>query len=459
MTTNRDAIGRARAAKESGGLRRSVAHYGRPRGRDLLGRTERFLEWHDARSTNRLWPYSRALQGQPLTRTGMAYEDGTAFEGLNFASQDYLSLSSHARVVDAAREALRRFGPHSAGSPVLLGNTPPTLALESKLADLLQMEQVTLFPTGWGAGFGTITGLVRRNDFIVMDELAHACLQSGANAATDNVVRHAHLDVGAVRQHLAEIRAGHRDAAVLVITEGLFSMDSDVPDLRALQEACREFEATLLVDVAHDLGSMGPGGTGQLGQQGLLGEVDLVMGSFSKTFASNGGFLACNSRAVKHFLKFYGGPHIFSNALSPVQAATVAEALDIVRSREGGDLRLDLLRAVHALRGSFARRGITCIGGPSAIVPVPLGSEAVARLACATLFDRGVFVNLVEYPAVAVGSARFRMQVMAKHTESDAETAARTIVEAVEEARALRDAIESEDETESRRSAKVEAAS
>ena len=146
----------------------------------------------------------------------------------------------------------------------------------------------------------------------------------------------------------------------MVITEGLFSVDSESPDLSAFQAACSEFGATLLVDVAHDLGALGPGGGGVLAAQGLLGKVDLVMGSFAKTFASNGGFLASRSPAVKQFAKYYGNPHMFSNALSPVQAAVVSQAIRIVRAPEGDELRTRLFACANALRDGFAAQGITC---------------------------------------------------------------------------------------------------
>jgi Aminotransferase class I and II len=167
------------------------------------------------------------------------------------------------------------------------------------------------------------------------------------------------------------------------------------------------------VDVAHDLGAMGPGGGGALGTQGLLGKVDLVMGSFSKTFASNGGFLAARSPAAKQFAKYFGNPHMFSNALSPVQAGVVSEAIRIVRSPEGDVLRERLLASVNALRDGFASHGVTCYGSPSAIVPVPFRNDRLARLASRRIAESGVFINLVEYPAVPIGEARLRMQVMA----------------------------------------------
>jgi glycine C-acetyltransferase len=424
----------------SGPLTKSVAHFARPSGRDLLTRTETFLRWQDGRRDAEVWPYSRALLGAPQPSTRVQDERGRQRTGINFASQDYLGLSTHPDIQAEAMRALQIYGPHSASSPMLQGNTGLSLRLEEALAELVQMEEVVLFSTGWGAGFGTITALVRPDDHVILDNLAHACLQQGAQAATQNVRRHDHLDVAAVRRHLQEIRAQDNKNGILVVTEGLFSMDSDTPDLKALQDLCHEYEATLLVDVAHDLGAMGPNGTGQIGLQDMLGKVDLVVGAFSKTFASNGGFLATNSRAVKQYVKTFGGPHIFSNGLSPVQAAVVLEAVRLVQSAEGECLRANLRHIVHKLRFELAEEGIACLGIPSAVVPVPIGNEKVGRLASAALFRRGIFANLVEFPAVAVGSARFRMQAMATHTDAHVCQAVCAVVASIEEAR---EAIES----------------
>lgn len=203
------------------------------------------------------------------------------------------------------------------------------------------------------------------------------------------MVRYEHLNVEAVRRHLTQIRATDTRNGILVVTDGLFSVDADWPDLVTLQRVCREHDATLLVDVAHDLGSMGPGGTGVLGMQDLLGSVDIVMGAFSKTFCSNGGFVASHSPALKQYIKMFGGSHFFSNALSPVQTAVVREATRIIRSAEGDVLRARLFTAIHALRDELTGRGLTCMGEPSPIVPLLIGNEKLARTANRLLFDRG----------------------------------------------------------------------
>jgi glycine C-acetyltransferase len=249
-----------------------------------------------------------------------------------------------------------------------------------------------------------------------MDMLAHSCLQEGASAATHNVHMFRHLDTEYCRNILTKIRAKDKENGILVVTEGLFSMDSDTPDLNALQKLCHEFNATLVVDVAHDLGNLGEDGRGHIGIQNMLGKIDLIMGSFSKTFASNGGFVACKSRAVKEYLRFYSAPATFSNALSPVQAATILKAFEIVETDEGKARRSALMANVLNLRNQLREAGLDYYGDPSAIVCVKMGSEGLARIVSKHLVELGLVANLVEFPAVPKGAARIRMQVMANHS-------------------------------------------
>ena len=387
-----------------------------PGGADLLRRTEGFFKWQDLRRKNSLWPFSRATEDGPGTVCQAQDDSGNRMRGVNFASQDYLSLSSHPAVKSAAKETIDRCGVHSAGSPALVGNTSHSVALERKIADFLKMEEAVLYPTGWAAGFGIIKGLVRSADHVVMDMLSHSCLQEGAHAATTNIHLFRHLDNEYCRNILTKIRSKDKENGILVVTEGLFSMDSDTPDLAALQRLCHEFNATLVVDVAHDLGCLGEDGRGHIGMQNMLGKIDLVMGSFSKTFASNGGFVACKSRAVKEYLRFYSAPATFSNALSPAQAATVLKAFEIVDSAEGRTLRAALMANVLNLRQELREADLDYYGDPSAIVCVKMGTEGLARVVSKQLVELGLIANLVEFPAVPKGAARIRMQVMANHS-------------------------------------------
>lgn len=430
------ASGSAHAVPPAAALTGSMRDFRVPAGPDLLGRADAFFQWQDRRRQNGLWPFSRSTSYGPKTVVEGADDQGLPTQGVNFASQDYLSLSSHPAIRDAALEALARYGVHSAGSPALVGHTAHSVALERRIADFLGMEEALLYSTGWSAGFGVIRGLVRSSDHVVMDALSHSCLQEGANAATRNIYLFRHNDLAHCRRWLASIRAKDKANAILVVTEGLFSMDSDTPDIAAMQELCREYGATLLVDAAHDLGALGPGGRGALGAQGMLGKVDIVMGAFSKTFASNGGFVAVNSRAAKEYLRFYSPSATFSNALSPAQAAVVLKGFDIVDSAEGDALRAALMANILSLRERLTAAGLSYYGDPSAIVAVKMGTEALARLAGRRLPELGLFANLVEYPAVPKGAARFRLQVMAGHSAEQVAAAASIVAQAKFEAEA-----------------------
>jgi 7-keto-8-aminopelargonate synthetase-like enzyme len=449
MTMNRDTYAQVPSAALTGSMR----DFRVPGGADLLGRTEGFYRWQDLRRQNGLWPFSRATEDGPKTICAAQDDSGNKMQGVNFASQDYLSLSSHPQIMTTAIETIERCGVHSAGSPALVGNTSHSVALERKIAEFLKMDHVVLYPTGWGAGFGVVKGLVRSADHVVMDMLSHSCLQEGANAATNNIHLFRHLDNDYCRDILAKIRAKDKDNGILVLTEGLFSMDSDTPKLLELQTLCREYNATLVVDVAHDLGCLGKEGRGHIGLQDMLGKIDVVMGSFSKTFASNGGFVASKTRAVKEYLRFYSAPATFSNALSPVQAATILKAFDIVDSFEGRVLRLELLANIMSLRRELTEAGLEYYGDPSAIVCVKMGSEGLARLVTRRLPDLGLVANLVEFPAVPKGAARIRMQVMAKHTDENITDAVRIMKTAKTEAARELESINREPERTDRKTA------
>ena len=401
-------------------------------GKDLIGRVNGFYEWQQARRQHGLWPYSKATEQAPLAVCAARDDSGVRFSGLNFGTQDYLGLASDPEIKEVAKAVIDEYGVHSAGSSALAGNTKYSLRLERTISEFLGLENTVLYPTGWAAGYGAIKGLVRPTDHVVMDGLAHACLQEGAHSATANVHLHGHLNLDSARRHLNRIRAKDTENGILVVTESLFSMDSDTPDLRALQELCREYDATLLVDVAHDLGAMGDGGRGFIGMQGMAGQIDIVMGSFSKTFASNGGFVSCNAPAVKQYLKFYGCSATFSNALSPVQAATVTKAFEIVQSDRGRELRRLLLKRIGQMRDALTAVNLEFIGDPSAIVPVLVGDEALARMASRRLPELEVIANLVEYPAVAKGNARFRLQMMPSHTAENVKELASRLRAAVD---------------------------
>jgi glycine C-acetyltransferase len=405
----------------------SLREYRVVEGADLLERIEGFHGWQEARLQAGFWPYSRTTDSGPRPACAVIDDIGRTTDGVNFGSQDYLSLSGHPAIREAAHEAIDRYGVHSAGSPAFIGNTSHSAALEREISSFLAMERTVLYPTGYAAGSGAIKGLVRSSDHVVMDSLAHACLQDGAAAATRNVYLFRHLEIESARRWLREIRARDTANGILVVTEGLFSMESDTPDIAALADLCHEYGAALMVDVAHDLGCLGDDGRGHIGMQNMLGKVDIVMGSFSKTFAGNGGFVATRSRAVQQYLRYFSTPGTFSNALSPIQAAVALRALEIVQSPEGAERRGALMRNILSLREKLAGFGMRVYGEPSPIVAVKMGTEALARLVSREIGRSGLVANLVEFPAVPKGQARFRLQVMAEHEESQIVEAARVM--------------------------------
>ena len=412
----------------------SLRDFRAPEGADLMERVTGFYDWQDLRRSHDLWPYARSTSTAPQARCEAKSDAGTSFSGINFASQDYLSLSSHPAIKQAAIDAIGEYGVHSAGSAALLGNTANSLLLEQGLSSFLGGREIVLYPTGWSAGYGSVQGFVRGNDHVILDILAHSCLQEGAKAATQNIHYHGHLNLDALACKLERIRNTDQQNGILVVTESLFSMHSDTPDLAAMRALCDQYGATLLVDCAHDLGSIGDDGLGHLGLQNAMDSADIIIGSFSKTFGSNGGFIAVKTRAAAEYLKYYSATHTFSNALSPVQAATVLTALNIVRSEEGRTLRRKLMDNILYLRAELTRAGLETLGDPSPIVPVRLGLEGVGRFASRHLMALGGIANLVEYPAVPQGGARFRFQVMASHTQEDIDQVVKILAKAMRDA-------------------------
>lgn len=413
----------------------SAADFRDVEGFDVGARVAAHANWYDQRVAHDLWPYNKTTIEAPGVYTSLFEETGRKVSGVNLASQDYLSLARHEGVVAAAIEAVQRYGVHSSGSGALMGNTQSSRLLERKIGEALGYEHVLLYPTGWAAGYGALRGLARPSDHIVLDSLAHNCLQDGAQSSGARVYRTAHIHLKHTERILRGIRSKDVANAIFVVTEGLFSMDSDTPDLNALQQLCAEYKALLILDVAHDFGVLGVSGRSSIEEADLIGKVDVVMGSFSKTFASNGGFLCTNDHRVLKYLRLYSTSWMFSNALSPVQAASVAAAMNIVFSAEGDRLREALFNNIKALRIALLDGGLHCHGRPSPIVPVTIGTELEVRVANYLAASACVLTNIAEYPVVPRGNARFRLQVQAGHTAPQMIDAADRIVSAARAAR------------------------
>ena len=313
-------------------------------------RTEDWARWLQQRRNANVWSYSRVMSSSPKSTTIVANERNQgAKHYTNFGSQDYLSLSGHPRIKEAANAAVAEYGVHSAGSAILAGRTNVMLSLEQKLSELLNKPACIIYPTGWAAGFGVIAGLAREQDLIVIDHLAHNCLVEGSRHTRAQLSYFGHNDVDELRQILASERERHPTKGIFLVLESLYSMDSDSPDLKECIELARQFGAMTILDVAHDLGAMGHSGRGLLDSVSNEFWPDMIMGSFSKTFASNGGFVAASSSVVD-YLRCYSPSFTFSNALSPVQTRIVLECIELIYSAEGQVMREKLFANILRLR-------------------------------------------------------------------------------------------------------------
>lgn len=381
----------------------------------------------DLASEAGVWQYFRTHRSGIARQIEVQDEHGRIFTGLNGASQDYLGLAGDTRVIDASKAAVDLYGAHSAGSAPMGGRTSLATRVEHRVSDAIGLRHVCLFPTGWAAGYGALYALLRKGDHVVIDMLAHNCLRHGAEASGATVHNFGHNDLNSLEKRLRRIRSKEPDAEILIVTEGLFSMDSDSPDISRLVELKKLHGAALFLDVAHDFGVLGPGGAGVAAEAGGYGEIDFVMGSFSKTFASIGGFFAAHDLGSVRAVQGFSGSYTFSNYLIPAQLGALDAAFDIVFSREGEDRRARLLENTCSLRSLLKDLGVETIGDISAMTIVKAGSEARARLAYRSILAQGVIVNCVEYPAVRRGEARFRVQLSPDYHRGEIEAIAAAI--------------------------------
>jgi glycine C-acetyltransferase len=408
-----------------GVLGKNVMRYHAPRGPDIIRRSERFFEWVGDRLDAGVYQWQAGWNRFPGTHVEGKSRCQRRFSGLNFTSVDYLGLSDDPRIRQAVIQCASEIGVHSASVAGLIGNYPLSEALEDRLREWFGYERTLLFPTGWAASFGAVVGLVRPYDTVVMDELAHASLQQGAYAATQNVVKFRHLDNESARECLENVRRANPDNGILVITEGMYSMDGDTPDLGGLHAICRAFDATLLVDICHDLGATGPQGTGTIGRDGLLGKVDVVVGALSKSLCTNGGFMLTNSGGAHYSVSFFGTSYTYSTAMTPPQVAAALAAIDIARSAEGEALRQRLRALSRRLRAQLQAAGFEVFGEPdSHIVPMRLGREGLGRLAGARAMELGLVATVIEFPVVPLGAARYRFSMKPSFEDAHVDQAA-----------------------------------
>jgi len=327
-------------------------------------------------------------------------------------SNNYLGLTSHPKVVEAAVKAVEKYGTGCSGSRYLTGTLDLHIELEERLAKFFNAESVLLFSTGYQTAQGVLPTLVGRNEYIVSDKDNHACIVAGnlmAKGALGNFVRYKHNDMDDLEKVIAKLPS---NAPKLIVSDGVFSTGGEIVDLPRLNEIAKKYKARIMIDDAHSVGVIGKGGRGTASEFNLEKEIDLTMGTFSKTFASLGGFVAGPERVI-NYIKHFSLALIFSASPTPASVAAALAALDILEKEPERVQRL--ISNANYMRKGLKEKGFNVIDGRTAIVPVIIGNDELALKMWRILYDSGVFVNVFVPPGVPEGRQMMRTSYMATH--------------------------------------------
>ncbi|MBX3043206.1 MAG: aminotransferase class I/II-fold pyridoxal phosphate-dependent enzyme [Candidatus Kapabacteria bacterium] len=327
-------------------------------------------------------------------------------------SNNYLGLTAHPLVKQAAYDAIKKYGSGCSGSRYLTGTLDLHIELEERLAKFLGFESVLLFSTGYQTALGVISALVLRGDYIISDKENHACIMNGAMLAKGGFAefkRYKHNDMEDLETVLKTIP---EKAGKLVVTDGVFSVSGEIVNLPDLIKVAKKYGARVLVDDAHSVGVIGEGGRGTASHYGVTDQTDMVMGTFSKTFASLGGFVAGPERVI-NYLKHNSPAIIFSASPTPASCASALAALDILEKEP--ELVTKLIANADYMRKGFKDLGFNILDSRTAIVGVVVGQVETAFLTWRKLFDRGVFVNAFIPPGVPPNMSMMRTSYMSSH--------------------------------------------
>jgi 8-amino-7-oxononanoate synthase len=357
-----------------------------------------------------LYPYFRAIEANegPVVQ----------IEGkkvIMAGSNNYLGLTSHPKVKEAAIKAIEKYGTGCSGSRYLTGTLDLHIELEDKLAKFFGKEKVLLFSTGYQTAQGIIPTLVQRGDYVISDKDNHACIVAGnlmAKGATAEMARYKHNDMKDLERVISKLP---EDAGKLIVSDGVFSTGGEIVDLPQLNSIAKKYGAKILIDDAHSVGVIGKGGRGTASEFNLENDIDLTMGTFSKTFASLGGFVAGNERVI-NYIKHMSPALIFSASPTPSSVAAALAALDILEKEP--ERVTNLIKNTDYVRQGFKNAGFTIIEGRTAIVPVIVGNDEIAFKMWKMLYDAGVFVNVFISPGVPQGRQMMRTSYMATHEKA-----------------------------------------
>ena len=369
-----------------------------------------------------IYPYFHALS------TGQDVE--VEMSGRNvvmIGSNNYLGLTSDSRVINAGVEALKKYGSGCSGSRFLNGTLDLHLQLEKELAEFLHKEAVMTFSTGFQSNLGIISAIAGLGDYIVCDRENHASIYDGCRLSYAKMLRFKHADMEDLEAVLKSIP---NDKGILIVTDGVFSMGGDIAKLPEIVALAKKYGARVMVDDAHGLGVLGEHGRGTAEYFGLEDEVDIYMGTFSKSLASLGGYMAAKKEVIE-FVKHSSRPYIFSASITPACAACALEALRIIKQEP--DRPKKLLDLAAYMREGLKRLGVPIIDSNTPIIPIYVYDDYKAFKACHLLLERGVYVNPVVSPATPEGFALLRTSYTATHTKEQLDFAMQQIKEVLVE--------------------------
>ena len=350
------------------------------------------------------YPYFIAMQGNEGSEA--------IFQGRRLimcGSNNYLGLTTHPKVRQAGIDAIKCYGTSCTGSRFLNGTLELHEQLEHELADWVGKQAALVFSTGMQVNLGTISSLVSRNDVVILDRDDHASIVDGARLGWGKVKRFQHNNV----EDLERVLAGVADNfGKLVVVDGLFSMEGDIAPLPGIAKVCKQYGARLMVDDAHALGILG-GGRGTAAHFGLKDEVDLIMGTFSKSLASVGGYIAGDEDII-HYIKHHARSLIFSASIPPANAATALAALHVMQEEPERVKRINDIG--DYMRDSYHQLGFNTGNSVSPIIPIFIGDDMRAAIIWKAIFEAGVYVNMIVSPAVPEGKQLLRTSYMATHT-------------------------------------------
>lgn len=379
----------------------------------LSERTSKFLqEQLEPIKANDLYAYFRPIQSKQDTEVII---DGKRV--LMFGSNSYLGLTTDKRIIEASQNALAKYGTGCAGSRFLNGTLDIHVELEEKLADYVGKEASVLFSTGFQSNLGPLSCLTGRNDYILLDERDHASIIDGSRLSFSKVIKYAHNNMEDLRAKLSRLP---EDSMKLIATDGIFSMEGDIVNLPELVKVADEFDAAVLCDDAHSLGVIGKNGAGTESHFGMKNQVDLVMGTFSKSLASLGGFIAADKDTIE-YLKHRARSLMFSASMTPASVASTLKALEIIQTEPEHIERL--WANTNYAKKLLLEAGFDLGDTQSPILPIFVRNNDKTYYVTKMLQDNGVFVNPVVAPAVPAEESLIRFSLMATHTFDQIEEA------------------------------------